>query len=139
GVPVQVQVTMELTGRMLPGTEIGAALCAVDALHVDVVGLNCATGPTEMTEHLRHLGRHARVPISCLPNAGLPSVVDGKMHYDLTPDQLAEHHARFITEFGVRVIGGCCGTTPEHLRAVVDRCRDLAPATQALEHEPGAA
>jgi 5-methyltetrahydrofolate--homocysteine methyltransferase len=138
-VPIQVQVTMELTGRMLPGTEIGAALCAVDALHVDVVGLNCATGPTEMTEHLRHLHQHSRVPISCLPNAGLPTVVDGKMHYDLTPDQLAEHHSRFITEFGVRVVGGCCGTTPEHLRAVVERCHDLTPAPQQFDHEPGAA
>src|SRR3954454_22452399 len=138
-VPIQVQVTMELTGRMLPGTEIGAALCAIDALKVDVIGLNCATGPTEMTEHLRHLGQHSRVPISCLPNAGLPTVVDGKMHYDLTPDQLAEHHARFITEFGVRVIGGCCGTTPEHLQAVVERCRDLTPAPQGFDHEPGAA
>src|SRR3954470_6719044 len=83
-VPIQVQVTMELTGRMLPGTEIGAALAALDAMRPDVVGLNCATGPSEMTEHLRHLSHHARMPISCLPNAGLPSVVDGKMHYDLT-------------------------------------------------------
>ncbi|MDQ4089052.1 MAG: homocysteine S-methyltransferase family protein, partial [Actinomycetota bacterium] len=105
-VPLQVQVTIELTGRMLPGTEIGAALVALDALRPDIIGINCATGPTEMHEHLRHLSQHCRVPISCLPNAGLPSVVDGKMHYDLTPDQLAEHHARFVTELGVNVIGG---------------------------------
>ncbi|MFL6205003.1 MAG: methionine synthase [Acidimicrobiales bacterium] len=137
-VPIQVQVTMELTGRMLPGTEIGAALAALDAMRPDVVGLNCATGPAEMTEHLRHLAHHARMPISCLPNAGLPSVVDGKMHYDLTPEQLAEHHARFITEFGVRVVGGCCGTTEEHLRQVVERCRDLEPARRTVEHEAGA-
>src|SRR4051794_6416012 len=137
-VPIQVQVTMELTGRMLPGTEIGAALSALDAMRPDVVGLNCATGPSEMTEHLRHLAHHARVPISCLPNAGLPSVVDGKMHYDLTPEQLAEHHARFITEFGVRVVGGCCGTTEEHIRQVVERCRDLEPARPTVEHESGA-
>ena len=137
-VPIQVQVTMELTGRMLPGTEIGAALAALDAMRPDVVGLNCATGPSEMTEHLRHLAHHARMPISCLPNAGLPSVVDGKMHYDLTPDQLAEYHARFITEFGVRVVGGCCGTTTEHLRQVVERCRDLEPARLTPEHEAGA-
>src|SRR3954469_12385510 len=138
-VPLQVQVTIELTGRMLPGTEIAAALCVMDSMRADVVGLNCATGPSEMAEHLRHLSQHARMPISCIPNAGLPSVVEGQMHYDLTPEQLADHHARFISEFGVRVVGGCCGTTPEHLRAVVERCRDLTPATQDLDHEPGAA
>ena len=138
-VPLQVQVTMELTGRMLPGTEIGAALTALEAMRPDVIGLNCATGPTEMHEHLRHLSQHCRTPISCLPNAGLPSVVDGKMHYDLTPAELAEHHAAFVTELGVSVIGGCCGTTPEHLRAVVERCRDLQPRRRHPVHEPGAA
>ncbi|HTJ74034.1 MAG TPA: methionine synthase [Acidimicrobiales bacterium] len=138
-VPLQVQVTIELTGRMLPGTEIGAALVALDALRPDVIGINCATGPTEMHEHLRHLSQHCRVPISCLPNAGLPSVVDGKMHYDLTPDQLAEHHAGFVSELGVNVIGGCCGSGPEHLKAVVERCRDLEPAPRSPTHEAGAA
>jgi 5-methyltetrahydrofolate--homocysteine methyltransferase len=138
-VPIQVQVTIELTGRMLPGTEIGAALTALDALKPDIVGLNCATGPSEMSEHLRYLSQHARTPISCLPNAGLPSVVEGKMHYDLTPEQLAEHHARFITEFGVSVVGGCCGTTPEHLAAVVQRCKPLTPAARTPDFEPGIA
>ena len=138
-VPLQVQVTMELTGRMLPGTEIGAALTTLDAMRPDVIGLNCATGPTEMHEHLRHLSQHCRTPISCLPNAGLPSVVDGKMHYDLTPAQLAEHHAAFVGQLGVSVIGGCCGTTPEHLRAVVERCRDLEPLRRDPVHEAGAA
>ncbi|MFN2607999.1 MAG: homocysteine S-methyltransferase family protein, partial [Acidimicrobiales bacterium] len=138
-VPVQVQVTVELTGRMLPGTEIAAALTALEALRPDVIGLNCATGPGEMHEHLRHLSRHCRVPISCLPNAGLPSVVDGQMHYDLTPDQLADHLARFVTELGVAVIGGCCGCTPEHLAAVVERCRGLQPAPRQPVYEPGAA
>ncbi|MEN3271309.1 MAG: 5-methyltetrahydrofolate--homocysteine methyltransferase, partial [Actinomycetota bacterium] len=138
-VPIQVQVTMENTGRMLIGTEIGAALTALEAMKPDVFGINCATGPTEMHEHLRHLGRHSLVPISCLPNAGLPSVKDGQMHYDVGPDDLAEAHARFITEYGVSVIGGCCGSTPEHLRAVVDRCRDLTPAVREPVHEPGLA
>ncbi len=138
-VALQVQVTMELTGRMLPGTEMGAALVTLDALRPDVIGINCATGPTEMHEHLRHLSQHCRVPISCLPNAGLPSVVEGKMHYDLSPEELAEHHAQFVTELGVSVIGGCCGTTPEHLRAVIQRCRDLEPARRQPVHEPGAA
>jgi 5-methyltetrahydrofolate--homocysteine methyltransferase len=138
-VPIQVQVTIELTGRMLPGTEIGAALTALDALRPDVIGLNCATGPHEMSEHLRYLSQHSRVPLAVLPNAGLPSVVEGKMHYDLTPDQLAEYHARFITEFGITSVGGCCGTTPEHLRAVVERCAGLTPAAREVDFEPGVA
>ena len=127
-VPIQVQVTMEVTGTMLPGTEIGAALAALDAMRPDVVGINCATGPAEMSEHLRYLGQHSRVPIACLPNAGMPSVKDGKMHYDLTPEQLAEYQARFVTDFGVQVVGGCCGTTVDHIKAVVDAVRGLEPA-----------
>ncbi len=138
-VPVQVQVTVELTGTMLPGTEIGAALTALTAMDIDVIGLNCATGPAEMFEPLRHLSAQAAVPISCQPNAGLPSVVDGAMHYDLTPDQLAEFHRQFVGELGVSVIGGCCGTTPAHLAAVVAACRDLSPAARQPRPEPGAA
>ncbi|MEA3056581.1 MAG: 5-methyltetrahydrofolate--homocysteine methyltransferase [Actinomycetota bacterium] len=138
-VPIQLQVTIENTGRMLVGTEIGAALTALDPMRPDVLGINCATGPTEMHEHLRHLSRHARMPISCLPNAGLPSVVDGKMHYDVGPDDLAQAHARFVTELGVTVVGGCCGSTPEHLAAVVAACRDLEPAHRDPKHEPAAA
>jgi 5-methyltetrahydrofolate--homocysteine methyltransferase len=138
-VPIQVQVTVELTGRMLPGTEIGAALTALDPLRPAVIGLNCATGPAEMGEHLRHLSQHCRVPVSCIPNAGLPRVVDGAMHYDLSPDELAEHLARFVTELGVSVIGGCCGTTPEHLRRVVERCAGLSPRPRSPVHEPGVA
>jgi 5-methyltetrahydrofolate--homocysteine methyltransferase len=138
-VPIQVQVTIETTGRMLMGTEIGAALTTLDALRPDVVGLNCATGPAEMSEHLRYLSQRARTPISVLPNAGLPSVVDGQMHYDLTPHELADHHARFVTEYGLSVVGGCCGTTPAHLKAVVDRCRDLTPAPRTPDWEPGVA
>ncbi len=122
-VPLMVQVTMETTGRMLVGSEIGAAVTALEAMKPDVIGLNCATGPAEMTEHLRYLKEHARTFLSCLPNAGLPSVVDGHTHYDLTPDGLADAHERFVREFGINIVGGCCGTTPEHLRAVVDRTR----------------
>jgi 5-methyltetrahydrofolate--homocysteine methyltransferase len=138
-VPIQVQVTIETTGRMLMGTEIGAALTTLEAMGPDVIGLNCATGPAEMSEHIRYLSQHGRLPISVLPNAGLPSVVEGRMHYDLTPAQLAEHHARFVAEYGVNVVGGCCGTTPEHLRAVVEACRALAPKDRRPEHEPGVA
>jgi 5-methyltetrahydrofolate--homocysteine methyltransferase len=138
-VPLQVQVTIELTGRMLPGTEIGAALAALEAMQVDVIGLNCATGPAEMGEALRHLSSYCTVPISCVPNAGLPSVVEGRMHYDLTPADLAEHLHRFVAELGVSAVGGCCGTTPEHLAAVVERCRGLRPARRAPSPEPAAA
>ena len=109
-VPIQAQVTIELTGRMLPGTEIGAAITALNPLGIDLIGLNCATGPVEMYEPLRQLSETAPMPVACLPNAGLPSVVDGKMHYDLTPDALAEHLVKFVSEYGVEVVGGCCGT-----------------------------
>jgi 5-methyltetrahydrofolate--homocysteine methyltransferase len=138
-VPLQVQVTIELTGRMLPGTEIGAALATLDALGPDIVGINCATGPAEMYEPLRYLSRHSRIPISCIPNAGLPRVVDGEMEYDLAAAQLAEHLSTFVTEFGVSVVGGCCGTTPEHLAAVVDAVGSLTPAPREPIHIPAAA
>jgi 5-methyltetrahydrofolate--homocysteine methyltransferase len=138
-VPVQVQVTIETTGRMLMGSEIGAALTTLDALRPDVIGLNCATGPAEMGEHLRYLSAHSRVPISCLPNAGLPSVVNGEMHYDLTPLQLAEYHRRFALELGVNVVGGCCGTTPGHLKAVVEALAGTVPARRHPVFEPGCA
>ena len=136
--PMMVQVTVETTGRMLVGSEIGAALTALEAMQPDVIGMNCATGPAEMTEHLRYLAQHARTFLSALPNAGLPSIVDGHTHYDLTPDALAEAHERFVSEFGLNIVGGCCGTTPEHLRVVVDRLGDArAPIVRTPEHEPG--
>ncbi len=135
-VPLMVQVTMETTGRMLVGSEIGAALTSLEAMRPDVIGLNCATGPAEMTEHLRYLAQHARTFLSCLPNAGLPSVVDGHTHYDLTAEALADAHERFVTEFGLNIVGGCCGTTPEHLRAVVERIGTRAPVAREPEFEP---
>ena len=134
-VPLQVQVTIELTGRMLPGTEVGAALTSLEAMGIDVIGLNCATGPVEMGEPLRYLAEHSSIPISCLPNAGLPSVVDGAMHYDLSPEQLGEHIARFVAEFGVRAVGGCCGTTPAHLAAVVAAIEGVTPASNQADDE----
>jgi 5-methyltetrahydrofolate--homocysteine methyltransferase len=135
-VPIQVQVTIETTGRMLMGTEIGAALATIDALHPDVLGLNCATGPVETSEHLRYLSAHSRIPIAVQPNAGLPSVVNGRTHYDLTPDQFAAHHARFVTEYGV---GGCCGAELRPLAAVVDACASLTPTARNPDWEPGCA
>jgi 5-methyltetrahydrofolate--homocysteine methyltransferase len=138
-VPIQVQVTIELTGRMLPGTEIGAALVALDAMKPDVIGLNCATGPEEMSEHIRHLSQHSRIPISVLPNAGLPSVVDGLMHYDLSAEQFVEFHKRFVTEFGVTIVGGCCGTTPEYIRQLAEAVKDLQPLQRTPVFEHGVA
>ena len=138
-VPIQVQVTVELTGRMLLGSEIGAALCTLDALKPDVIGMNCATGPVEMYESLRYLSGQARTPISALPNAGLPSVVDGKMHYDLGPEALAEHLSVFIRELGVSIVGGCCGTTPEHIARVVEGGAGLAVEPRSPVYEPSAA
>ncbi len=135
--PVMVQVTVETTGRLLIGSEIGAALTALDALRPDVIGLNCATGPGEMTEHLRYLSQHARTFLSCLPNAGLPSIVDGRTCYDLTPAALADAQERFVAELGVNVVGGCCGTTPEHLRVLVERVGGRAPTPRTPDYEPG--
>ncbi len=135
-VPIQVQVTMETTGRMLVGTEIGAALVALEAMRPDVIGINCATGPAEMQEHLRHLSQHSPIPISVLPNAGLPSVVDGRTYYDLTPAELASFHRHHVEDLGITVVGGCCGTTPEHLRQVVEAVRNVTPAKRTPVLEP---
>jgi 5-methyltetrahydrofolate--homocysteine methyltransferase len=135
-VPVFVQVTVETTGTMLLGSEIGAALTALEPLGIDLIGLNCATGPAEMSEHLRHLSRHARIGVSCMPNAGLPVLGRDGASYPLTPEELADAHDTFTREFGLALVGGCCGTTPEHLRQVVDRVRgrELAPRRPRPEH-----
>jgi 5-methyltetrahydrofolate--homocysteine methyltransferase len=120
-IPLLVNVTVETTGTMLLGTEIGAALTALEPLGVDFLGLNCATGPAEMSEHLRHLARHARTGLACMPNAGLPQLSADGAYYPLTPRQLADAHDLFTAEYGLALVGGCCGTTPEHLRQVVER------------------
>ncbi|NUT52169.1 MAG: methionine synthase, partial [Saccharothrix sp.] len=136
-VPVIAQVTVETTGTMLLGSEIGAALTALEPLGVDLIGLNCATGPAEMSEHLRHLAKHARVPLSVMPNAGLPELGPNGAVYPLRPEELAHALSGFVTEFGVRLVGGCCGTTAEHVRQVVDAVRLLRPAHRRPRPEPG--
>ncbi|WP_211658570.1 methionine synthase [Phytoactinopolyspora halophila] len=136
-VPIIAQVTVEQTGTMLVGSEIGAALTALEPLGIDMIGMNCATGPEEMSEHLRYLSQHARVPISVMPNAGLPEIGPDGAVYPLDPDGLARALAEFVTEFGTRMVGGCCGTTPEHLRKVVEKVVDLEPAERTPEPEPG--
>jgi 5-methyltetrahydrofolate--homocysteine methyltransferase len=135
--PLLVNVTVETTGTMLLGTEIGAALAALEPLRVDYVGLNCATGPAEMSEHLRHLARHARVGLACMPNAGLPQLTADGAHYPLTPRQLADAHDLFTAEYGLALVGGCCGTTPEHLRHVVERVHGRAVTARKPRIEPG--
>ncbi|HEV8371912.1 MAG TPA: homocysteine S-methyltransferase family protein, partial [Actinomycetota bacterium] len=135
-VPLMTQVTVETTGQMLLGSDIAAALTAIEPLGVDVIGMNCATGPAEMGEHLRHLSQHARTALSCLPNAGLPELRDGRPWYPLTPKELAEAHVRFTAEFGLNVVGGCCGTTPEHIRQVVEALSGHAPAARQPVWEP---
>ncbi|MGA5167936.1 MULTISPECIES: methionine synthase [Streptomyces] len=137
--PLICSVTVETTGTMLLGSEIGAALTALEPLGIDMIGLNCATGPAEMSEHLRYLARHSRVPLSCMPNAGLPVLGKDGAHYPLTAPELADAQEAFVREYGLSLVGGCCGTTPEHLRQVVERVRGLAPAERRPHPEPGAA
>ena len=132
------QVTVETTGTMLLGSEIGAALNALEPLGIDFIGLNCATGPAEMSEHLRYLSKNARIGISVMPNAGLPILGAHGAEYPLTPDQLATALGNFVNEYGVSLIGGCCGTTPEHLKAVVDRVSGERIKSRNVELEPGA-
>jgi 5-methyltetrahydrofolate--homocysteine methyltransferase len=133
------QVTVELTGTMLLGSEIGAALTALEPLGIDVLGMNCATGPAEMGEHLRYLSQHATVPLSVMPNAGLPELGRDGAVYPLQPAQLADALDSFVSEYGVGLVGGCCGTTPEHLRQVVEKVRGRQVKARTPEVEPAAA
>ncbi|RIK68620.1 MAG: methionine synthase [Planctomycetota bacterium] len=136
-VPIFVSVTIEVTGTMLVGTEIAAALTTLEAYpQVQVIGINCATGPQEMSEHVRHLCRHSSRLISVVPNAGLPQLVNGKTHYALTPAELARWLREFVVADGVNFVGGCCGTTPEHLAVVVDAVRGLVPKHREPQSTP---
>ncbi|OKI63535.1 methionine synthase [Streptomyces sp. MJM1172] len=137
-VPLICSVTVETTGTMLLGSEIGAALTSLEPLGIDMIGLNCATGPAEMSEHLRYLARNSRIPLSCMPNAGLPVLGKNGAHYPLSASELADAQETFVREYGLSLVGGCCGTTPEHLRQVVERVRDLSPVTRVPQPEPGA-
>jgi 5-methyltetrahydrofolate--homocysteine methyltransferase len=136
-VPLIVQVTIETTGAMLLGSEIGAALTALEPLGISLIGLNCATGPGEMSEHLRYLAGHAVVPLSCMPNAGLPVLAADGARYPLSPGQLADAQETFTGEFGLALAGGCCGTTPDHLAAVVDRVGGRPLVRRRPRPDPG--
>jgi 5-methyltetrahydrofolate--homocysteine methyltransferase len=131
------QVTVETTGTMLLGSEIGAALNALEPLDIDLIGLNCATGPTEMSEHLRYLSKNARTQISVMPNAGLPILGPDGASYPLGPVELAEALSTFVDEYGLALIGGCCGTTPAHLQAVVEKISGRKIAGRTAIAEPG--
>ncbi|MGW0179511.1 methionine synthase [Nocardia sp. NPDC003345] len=139
-IPIITHVTVETTGTMLVGSEIGAALTALEPLGIDLIGLNCATGPDEMSEHLRYLSQHARIPVSVMPNAGLPVLGANGAEYPLTPEELAAALRGFVADYGLALVGGCCGTTPEHIRQVAEAVREvetgLAPVGQRRTPEP---
>jgi 5-methyltetrahydrofolate--homocysteine methyltransferase len=137
-VPVIAQVTIEIFGTMLNGTEISAALTALAPFPIDVIGMNCGTGPRHMTDSIRYLCENAPLPVSVLPNAGLPSVVEGKMHYDETPDSFNAQVVHFARDFGVNIVGGCCGTTPAHLKLVVESMQAIAPKQRNVKLLPAA-
>ncbi|MEU4334803.1 methionine synthase [Micromonospora lupini] len=136
-VPIICHVAVETTGTMLVGSEIGAALAAIEPLGVDLIGLNCSTGPAEMSEHLRYLSQHSRIPLSVMPNAGLPVLTADGAYFPLTPVELAEALERFIAEYGVGLVGGCCGTTPEHIRVLSERLHGVTAPAREPQHEAG--
>jgi 5-methyltetrahydrofolate--homocysteine methyltransferase len=141
-VPLQAQVTLDVSGRMLLGTDIASAMTTLEALGVDVIGLNCSTGPEHMREPIRYLAEHATLPLSVIPNAGLPlNTGVGEAVYPLKPQPMAEALSEFVRDFGVRIVGGCCGTTPEHLSAIVGAVREAEhsaakPSTRTVGHVP---
>ncbi|HET9634332.1 MAG TPA: methionine synthase [Gemmatimonadaceae bacterium] len=138
-IPIQAQVTLDVSGRMLLGTDIASAMTTLEALGVDVIGLNCSTGPEHMREPVRYLSEHATLPLSVIPNAGLPlNTGTGDAVYPLEPAPMADALSEFVRDFGVRIVGGCCGTTPEHLSAIVSAVRKAEPEakTPHVSHVP---
>ena len=134
-VPLQVQVTLDVSGRMLLGTDIASAMTTLESLKVDVIGLNCSTGPEHMREPVRYLSEHATLPLSVIPNAGLPlNTGAGEAVYPLEPHPMATALSEFVKDFGVRIVGGCCGTTPEHLSAIVAAVRDAERVAKPVHH-----
>ena len=126
-IPVIVQITIERTGTMLVGSDIACAFCAIEPYEIDVIGMNCATGPLEMSDHIRYLCESSRLPISCIPNAGIPENIGGKSHYHLSPEEFSKTLFHFINDLGVSIAGGCCGTTPEHLKALINLAENKEP------------
>ena len=126
--PVMASITIERTGTMLVGTDIAAAAVTFEPYPLLAFGLNCATGPTDMESHIRYLSNNWPGRISCVPNQGLPEVINGKTFYPLTPENYAKEMLRFVTQYGVSVVGGCCGTTPAHTKALVNLLKGVEPA-----------
>ncbi len=137
--PLVVSVTMEAMGTMLVGSEISAVLTILEPYNIDVLGLNCATGPDKMTEHIKYLTEHSPFAVSCIPNAGLPENIGGKAFYKLTPPELKQHLSHFVEDLGVQVIGGCCGTLPTHIAALAEIARELKPKVRSPHLAPSAA
>ena len=137
--PVMVSITMEVIGTMLVGTEISAALAILEPYPIDILGLNCATGPDKMKEHVKYLSEHSPFIISCIPNAGLPENIGGQAHYKLTPMELRMALMHFVEDLGVQIIGGCCGTRPGHIQQLVEMAKDLQPKERNPDYEPSAA
>ncbi len=136
--PVIAQVTIETFGTMLNGTEIGAALTALEPFPIDVIGMNCGTGPKQMADSFKYLCDNSPIPVSVLPNAGLPEVKDGKQHYDESPESFADQVEHFAEDLGANIVGGCCGTTPEHLKLVIERVGGLSPKARDAKLAPSA-
>jgi len=130
--PIFVSVTIEQTGTMLVGSDIAAVCTTLEPFPVFSLGLNCATGPTDMESHIRYLSQHWPKRISCIPNQGLPEVVDGKTVYKLTPSEYAKHMKAFVEEQGVSVVGGCCGTSPAHIKALAETLAQSTPAARSI-------
>src|SRR5881227_1754808 len=135
-VPVIAQVTIEAFGTMLMGTEIGAALTALEPFPIDVLGMNCATGPQQMAENVRYICQNWSRPVSVIPNAGIPENVGGHAVFKETPESLSKELQHFARDLGVNIVGGCCGTTPAHLKAVVEAVKDLAPLSREVQRTP---
>jgi 5-methyltetrahydrofolate--homocysteine methyltransferase len=134
--PIQAQVTLDTTGRMLLGTDVHAALTILEGLGIDVIGLNCSTGPEHMREPIRVLGGNATLPVSCIPNAGLPLNVDGQAVYPLEPEPYANDMYEFVTKHSISIVGGCCGTTPEHLKLLVEKLDNHPHPDRPHQSEP---
>lgn len=138
-IPILASVTVETTGTMLLGSEIGAALTSLESLGIDVIGLNCATGPAEMGEHLRYLSKHARCLVSVMPNAGLPELTADGARYPLSPDDLVDALERYVHDYGLVLVGGCCGTTPAHIRRLAQAFAARPVTARAVTYEPSVA
>src|ERR1700722_9901315 len=135
-VPIMASVSLDVTGRMLLGTDVAAVLAILESLHVDVIGFNCSTGPEHMREPIRYITAHTTLPVACIPNAGLPINVEGRAHYPLEPTPMATELASFVSEYGVSIVGGCCGSTNEHIRELVTHVRAATRAQVSPDVEP---